>query len=61
MVAAPGYEAFAGPRDACSEHVPGRDARSVTYSTARDEATTTVVFFSHGMERNRSQGHFVRP
>lgn len=59
---APGYEAFAGPRDAMLDVYRAVDAEVGHVLEGVDAASTTVVVFSlHGMERNRSQGHFVRP
>ena len=58
---APGYEAFAGPSGALLEVYRAVDAEVGHVLDGVDEATTVVVFSLHGMERNRSQGHFVRP
>ena len=58
----PGYEPFAAPKDAMREVYREVDRAVGHVLEGVDEATTSVVVFSlHGMETNRSQGHFVRP
>lgn len=58
----PGYEPFSAGRDALREVYRAVDDALGHVLEGVDEAATTVVVFSlHGMERNRSQGHFVRP
>ena len=57
----PGYEPFAARRDALLEVYRAVDEAVGDILDGAGEATTTVVFSLHGMETNRSQGHFVRP
>jgi predicted AlkP superfamily phosphohydrolase/phosphomutase len=58
----PGYEPFAARKDAMLEVYQAVDEAVGHILDGVDEATTSVVVFSlHGMETNRSQGHFVRP
>jgi predicted AlkP superfamily phosphohydrolase/phosphomutase len=57
----PGYEPFAAPRDALLEVYRAVDEAVGHVGGGVDAGTTTVVFSLHGMETNRSQGHFVRP
>ena len=57
----PGYEPFAARRDAMLEVYQAVDEAIGHVLEGADEATTSVVFSLHGMETNRSQGHFVRP
>lgn len=58
----PGYEPFAAGKGAMLEVYRGVDDALGHVLAGVDESTTTVVVFSlHGMENNRSQGHFVRP
>jgi predicted AlkP superfamily phosphohydrolase/phosphomutase len=58
----PGYAAFAAGEGALLEVYRAVDEAVGHVLEAVDETRTTVVVFSlHGMERNRSQGHFVRP
>jgi predicted AlkP superfamily phosphohydrolase/phosphomutase len=57
-----GYEPFTAPKDAMREVYRAVDAAVGQILEGVDETTTSVVVFSlHGMETNRSQGHFVRP
>jgi len=58
----PGYEPFSAPKDAMREVYRAVDTAVGHILDGVDGATTTLVVFSlHGMETNRSQGHFVRP
>jgi predicted AlkP superfamily phosphohydrolase/phosphomutase len=58
----PGYEPFAAGREALRDVYRAVDEGVGQLIEGVDESQTTVVVFSlHGMERNRSQGHFVRP
>lgn len=58
----PGYEPFAARKGAMLEVYRAVDEALGHVLEGVDEANTTVVVFSlHGMENNRSQGHFVRP
>ena len=56
----PGYEPFAAPKDAMLEVYRAVDEAVGHVLDGTDENTTSVVFSLHGMETNRSQGHFVR-
>lgn len=58
----PGYEPFAAGGGALLEVYRAVDDAVGHVLDGVDESTTTAVVFSlHGMENNRSQGHFVRP
>jgi predicted AlkP superfamily phosphohydrolase/phosphomutase len=57
----PGYEPFTAPRDALLKVYRAVDEAVGHVLDGLDADTTTVVFALHGMETNRSQGHFVRP
>ena len=58
----PGYEPFAAGREALRGVYRAVDEAVGHVIEGVDESQTTVLVFSlHGMERNRSQGHFVRP
>jgi len=57
----PGYEPFSAGRDALRDVYRAVDAAVGEVLAGVDEHETSVVVFAlHGMERNRSQGHFVR-
>ena len=57
----PGYEPFAAGRDALMQVYRAVDEAVGHLLESAGEGTTCVVFSLHGMETNRSQGHFVRP
>ncbi len=57
----PGYEPFAAGRDALMQVYRAVDEAVGRILESAGEGTTGVVFSLHGMETNRSQGHFVRP
>jgi predicted AlkP superfamily phosphohydrolase/phosphomutase len=57
----PGYEQFAAPKDAMRDVYRAVDASVGEILDGVDVNSTVVVFSLHGMETNRSQGHFVRP
>ncbi len=58
----PGHESFAAGKGAMLEVYRAVDEALGHVFEGVDEASTTIVVFSlHGMESNRSQGHFVRP
>jgi len=57
----PGYEPFAARRDALLEVYRAVDEAVGDILDVVGKETTSVVFSLHGMETNRSQGHFVRP
>jgi predicted AlkP superfamily phosphohydrolase/phosphomutase len=56
----PGYPPFASPKDALREVYRAVDAAVGDVLEAAGDSVTSVVFSLHGMETNRSQGHFVR-
>ena len=58
----PGYEPFAADSEAMRSVYRAVDEAVGHVIGGVDESQTTIMVFSlHGMERNRSQGHFVRP
>jgi predicted AlkP superfamily phosphohydrolase/phosphomutase len=58
----PGYEPFRTDERALREVYQAVDEGVGHVLEGVDAVTTTILVFSlHGMERNRSQGHFVRP
>lgn len=56
-----GFGPFAAPRGAMQDVYLAVDAAVGEILDGASEDWTVVVFSLHGMETNRSQGHFVRP
>lgn len=57
----PGYGEFAAPEGAMRDVYRAVDAAVGEILDGAGADATVVVFSLHGMETNRSQGHFVRP
>ena len=57
----PGYGEFAPPANAMADVYRAVDAAVGEVVAGAPPDATVVVFSLHGMETNRSQGHFVRP
>ncbi|HZI64996.1 MAG TPA: alkaline phosphatase family protein [Thermoanaerobaculia bacterium] len=57
----PGYGAFAPPENAMRDVYRAVDGAVGEILAGAPADATVVVFSLHGMETNRSQGHFVRP